>query len=403
MILSLEKVHLRVQQMAGLKYLLLSPVNRYGGVNLDVGFMASIIAEQHRVEVHSLGRYFDDASVFYFDPTLAYTSVDRELYHSSFMLRTWARITQLLKPMAIPIHHRLDNSLSRKFSDLETARKKHIRETISNCDVLVLCAQLTANYMECGVNAAAAKGIPVVFRTTGQITERQLTSANKQWLDKVACIIHHSQQNKSKAAHFLPEARHLVIDQNAYDEARFLKLAAVNTPVTRFYTIGRLSPLKRNLQVIQAFKALSLSDIALHIYGDGEEEQLLKEAAASHAQIHFHGALGFEQIHQAHGANDCLIISSRVEAGPYTGIEAMASGRLIISTVVGAMPSRLLDYPYFYDGSTEDLIDKMQQICQLKSKEVSDKAIALRDRYKAQYGEEKIRAAYRKALFDILD
>ncbi len=400
MILALEKVHLSIRPMARLNYLLLSPVNRYGGVNLDVGFMAHIISEQHQVRVISLGRYYDDTTVFYFDNNLSYTSVDRELYRSSRLLRLCSQVTSVLKPMSVPNHHRLDNSLSRKLAHLDAARKKLIETAISSCDRLVLCAQLTAPFMQHAIEVAASYDIPILFRTTGQILDTQLSPSNAVWLSKVGCFIHHSQKNKDKVAQYLPQADHHLIDQNAYDQERFLQLPALDQKITRFYSIGRLSPLKRNLQIIKAFLAVDDTALSLHIYGDGEQEGKLKAAAAGSSNIHFHGPVAFDKIHQAHGANDCLIIASRIEAGPYTGIEAMASGRMLISARVGAMESRLPDYPYFYEGTHESLAKQIKHLSTLSQKEVVFWSNQLRQRYTEAYSEETIRARYREVLLD---
>lgn len=400
MILALEKVHLFLRPMATLNYLLLSPVNQYGGVNLDVGFIAHIISEQHRVKVISLGRYYDDASVFYFDKNLSYTSVDRELYRSSRLLRWCSQVTSVLKPMPIPNHHRLDNRLSRKLAHLDTARKQLIEKAITSCDRLVLCAQLTAPYMQFAIETASRHNIAVLFRTTGQIIASQLTPANAVWLSKVSRFIHHSQKNKDKVAQYLPQAKHHLIDQNAYDQERFLQLPVLDQKVTRFYSIGRLSPLKRNLQIIEAFLAVQHTHLSLHIYGDGEQQAALKTAAAGSRHIHFHGAIAFDEIHQAHGANDCLIIASRLEAGPYTGVEAMASGRMLISSRVGAMESRLPDYPYFYEGTHEHLVQQIQEVSALSQEAVVQWSKKLRQRYLQAYSENAIRDQYREVLFD---
>ncbi len=51
-----------------------------------------------------------------------------------------------------------------------------------------------------------------------------------------------------------------------------------------------------------------------------------------------------------YGSIDAFVISSPQEGGPITGLEAMAAGRAIISTPVGAMPSRL-------GGSSTNLVD----------------------------------------------
>ena len=394
------KVHLcSPNAMSKQRFLILSPINQYGGVNLDVGFIGSLLEQKHQVRVISLARYFDDASVFYFNAALNYTSLDKLVYETSFPIRLLTSLVSRLKPLEAPNHHRVDNGLTRlPFVALAKQRQRVLEKEIASCDRLILCSQLTSNYMKAAIEVAHRLQIPVYFRTTGQIKEHELTAENAKWLSKVKTFIHHSEKNLKTIAHFLPEASHCLVDQNAYDEDRFLEIPAIDSAVKRFYAISRLSPLKRTGQIIQAFQELQDPMSELHIYGDGEEGSLLKEQAKDSANICFHGAIDFKDIHKAHAANDCLIIASTIEAGPYTGVEAMAAGRLIISSRVGAMETRLPDYPFFYDGTVEDLKEKMRQVLAQEASENQKQTSELRQRYLENYSE----VAIGKSYLDIL-
>tara|TARA_R110001632_G_scaffold66751_5_gene157089 strand:+ start:36 stop:1241 length:1206 start_codon:yes stop_codon:yes gene_type:complete len=394
------KVHLcSPNAMSKQRFLILSPINQYGGVNLDVGFIGSLLEQKNQVRVVSLARYFSDASVFYFNEALNYTSLDKLVYETSFSIRFLTSVVGRLKPLEASNHHRVDNGLTRlPIVSLAKQRQRVLEKEIASCDRLILCSQLTSNYMKAAIEVAHRLQIPVYFRTTGQIKEHELTPENAQWLSKVNTFIHHSEKNLNTIAHFLPEATHFLVDQNAYDEDRFLELPLLQTEVKRFYAISRLSPLKRTGQIIQAFQELQHPESELHIYGDGEEETLLKEQAKDSTNIHFHGAIDFADIHKAHGANDCLIIASTIEAGPYTGVEAMAGGRLIISSSVGAMETRLPDYPFFYDGTVNDLKEKMKLILAQETSENHRLSSQLRKRYTENYSE----VAIGKFYLDIL-
>lgn len=385
--------------MSKLQYLILSPINQYGGVNLDVGFIAHLLAQKHEVSVISLARYFPDASVFYFNEALAYTSMDKLVYETSRSIRMLTQLTGRLKPLPAPNHHRLDNVLTRMpFVSLSQQRHQILEREIAKCDRLILCSQLTSNYMQIAIETAHRYQIPVYFRTTGQIKSHELSEQNKQWLSKVTTFIHHSEKNLQSIQHFLPSSTHTLIDQNAYDEQRFLGLPLLQTQVKQFYCISRLSPLKRTRQILQAFLDLKHPLTELHIYGDGEEETLLKQEAKGCKNIYFHGAVQFKDVHKAHGSHDCLIIASTIEAGPYTGVEAMAAGRLIISSHVGAMNSRLPEYPFFYDGTVAHLVKKMRELINQSATKNQELATNLRRRYTENYCEMTIGKSYLEIL-----
>ena len=92
-----------------------------------------------------------------------------------------------------------------------------------------------------------------------------------------------------------------------------------------------------------------------------------------------------------------LIIASVKEAGPYTGLEAMAAGNLIITNRVGAMEDRLgKDYPLFYDN--EDIQSKINEAINMYSNQVKKIADNNKSKYFQNHTYKKIQKEYVELL-----
>jgi glycosyltransferase involved in cell wall biosynthesis len=82
--------------------------------------------------------------------------------------------------------------------------------------------------------------------------------------------------------------------------------------------------------------------LRLRIGGTGEEEGPLRDLARSLGVADRVELVGFVSDRVAfYEGIDAFAIASHAEGGPVTGVEAMAAGRSIVSTPVGAMPHRL--------------------------------------------------------------
>ena len=381
------------------QYLIISPVNQYGGVNLDVGFIAKTVSQNDtEVFVLSHGKYFDDCSLFDMIPVSSYTSVDKVLYENNTLIKLSLRLLGLLKPMPIPLHHRIKNLLTKSLSNVNKKRLEVLKQYVSEYDKIILCSQLTGQWNEEIIQIASQLKKPIYFRITQQINPERITEKQLFWLKEVSHFIHHSKQNLDILAEILPTNKHTCIDQCVMWEEDFLAISPLKKSVSSFYSISRLEHTKRIDKMIEAFNGLKNEGLSLHIYGDGSLKSKLEKLSLDNPRIRFYGAIALKDIVKVHGQHDCLMITSTIEGGPYTGVEAMAAGRLIISSRVGAMETRLPHYPFFYDGSVEDLRKKMLLLLNQEAVENQKLSNQLRQRYTENYSE----AAIGKSYLDIL-
>lgn len=381
------------------KILLISPIGDFGGRELEVGFIANALSNEYNVNICSTAYFTHKSQVFDFVAknkvfSLAKTVVDKYLFIKLVALVAYVRFG-----FKFSISYFFNNKINKKYGDVALKTTHVLEELIVENDVIIICAQLSSNYIKKTIDFAYLKNIPVLFRTTGTIDDdcSDYFETKLNWLKKVTTFIHHSNVNAMKLSS-LQNYKYELIDQCAYNEKELIVSSNKESKISNFFVLSRLSKEKQVGRVIKAFNSINESTDYLHIYGTGPELVFLKQLAKNNRNIVFYGHISHAQSHELFYKYDCLIISSSEEAGPLTGVEAMAGGVPLISTKVGAMPERLLSYDFWYDGSQEQLEIMMRKIKELSVSEVTSISKAVRERYEKEYSIEAIKVKYRNLV-----
>lgn len=175
--------------------------------------------------------------------------------------------------------------------------------------------------------------------------------------------------------------------------------------------IGRLSPEKGIMNLLEAIKELNRTEIRLRLVGDGrEKENIAKwikdnamESAVNLRGLKAWGGELFSEIEWAH----CLVIPSYNEGLGMVCVEAMACGIPVIGSNVGGIPEIVKDgYNGLLvePGSIEQLKEKILNICTREEYrgELSRHALrtAMENTYERQ--NEIFRKAYMEFVFNKL-
>jgi glycosyltransferase involved in cell wall biosynthesis len=383
------------------KILLISPINRWGGVNIDVGFIAQFYSHNGcDVNILSTGDYYEDCSIFSFITKHKFSTLNRLVLERYPYLKFILKILNLIKPMGIPISHRVNNKFFTQKFNLESKYKEILKDHIARHDAIFICNHLTGKFNDKIVKTSFSLSKKIFLRVTGQINEKNLSlSDNIHWLNYIDYIIYHSFSNKNVASKYLIHPKHVIIDQCVFNEEAFLKKETLKK-CESFYILGRLEKLKNIDHAIEAFKKTNDNKLSLNIYGSGSQLNYLKKISDSDKRIKIYHSVKLEQVSKIHKKHDCLIISSSIEGGPYTGLEAMAAGNIIISTRVGAMEKRLgRHYVFFYDNSImNDLLNKINEIVYLKIHELKNISIQNKEQYFRHYRCQIIEKQYLRLL-----
>ncbi|MCU6709196.1 CDP-glycerol glycerophosphotransferase family protein [Paenibacillus sp. J5C_2022] len=151
-------------------------------------------------------------------------------------------------------------------------------------------------------------------------------------------------------------------------EGDFLELKGIKVPnreKIHFVTMGRLSPEKDHLKLIDAFEYLSKENenVMLHIIGQGPMEKELKRKVAKlrlKERVVFTGQLTnpFSYI----DACDCFVLSSNHEGQPMVLLEALTMRKPIISTDIAGSRSVLEGgYGLLVENNVKGLVYGMQK------------------------------------------
>jgi N-acetylgalactosamine-N,N'-diacetylbacillosaminyl-diphospho-undecaprenol 4-alpha-N-acetylgalactosaminyltransferase len=134
-------------------------------------------------------------------------------------------------------------------------------------------------------------------------------------------------------------------------------------------SVGRLIPLKRNIDLIKAFFELQKNDFSLELIflGDGIlKNDLINQCMELNIKekVHFLGNVKnpFYYLNRS----DLFVLNSEIEGFPNVLVEAMACGLPVISSDCKSGPSEILEdekYGFLYTvGDIDELIQKMKYI-----------------------------------------
>lgn len=138
----------------------------------------------------------------------------------------------------------------------------------------------------------------------------------------------------------------LSIINPAVDLKRFLDIAPRHCKKQlRIGAIGRLDCQKGFDILINGFMQTSRADLELHIFGQGPDENMLRELATNHPRITFHGFTS--DVPFAMESCDMVAMPSRWEPYGLVAMEAMAASRPVLTTKTDGLATHI------HNGATD--------------------------------------------------
>lgn len=191
------------------------------------------------------------------------------------------------------------------------------------------------------------------------------------------------------------------IDQTTLAEKSLLDLK-IDSNLKVFAMIGLFMEVKQMEQVIHVFA--NLPNLNLILFGTGalQTSYQAKIDALGLSNVKIAGFVAPDQISLLYAQIDALIINSSEETGPMTGIEAMASGKLVFSKPVGAMRERLSDPEMIFDNP-EDLTEKIRRFSILPPDRIIEYKTTLRKRYLENYSNLEVKKQIKNMLEGVSD
>lgn len=363
------------------KILIIGPICDFGGREVEANIIARALEQDFDVCILSTGYMTSDSFAIKNLKKTKWGAVPQKIVANNPILCFLSFLSKIVNKGKLKNYGYLNNLISKKIFDLDKLYQKEIEKMLKESNLVILCVQLKSKFFPEIVLFCDEKKIPCLVRTTGTI--REVSESDFSFLKKVNLFVHHSEAN----AYNLNKQINLpysIIDQCALYEDQLLALHVKLNSDLRFGYLGRLSEEKGILPIADFFSKTSLSFI---IAGDGDKKQQLLEIISDKPNCKFLGSQKNENLTLFFDAIDVLIIPSYEESGPLVGLEAMAAGKIIISTKVGAMEERLEGLHTFW-FQIENIHSLELAIMQVMSFSESERVVlsnSLKERYLCQY------------------
>ncbi|MDL2143354.1 glycosyltransferase [Flavobacterium tructae] len=377
------------------KILLIGPFGDFGGRELEVSFIASVLASKYEVYICTTGSVSEKSQVFNFNKDQKVFSVKDILCRTSFSIKLLCFLSYIKNHFRGIFTSYANNEIAKRYFNYDKKLNNILEELVKQYEVVFICADLSSAYMNQIITFSKKHQVKVIFRTTAQIK-----GIDFNYLNDVDLFIHHSVNNAER----IQLNNYKIIDQCTFIQDQLLSLEN-NNGKTNFLLLGRLSEEKGFEEVIDYFVRCKEQKDQLTIVGDGKLKEKLQLKYAGFPEIKFLGFVKSENLDSILKEIDCLIISSFEESGPLVGIEAMAAAKTIISTKVGAMTERLKNTlnDFWFDIRDYNTFKKeFQRFKNLDNDSLAEINNSLRNEYKKEYTMESIAAKYLKSIDTVL-
>jgi glycosyltransferase involved in cell wall biosynthesis len=372
------------------KVVIIGPIGDFGGREIESGFIAKSLSEIAEVRLLSTINCSSKSQIFDFIDRNQFIGLYNLLFKKYFSVRFFALLSYLKSGFKNQPHFYVNNSISKRIG-LSDKSKETLLNLLKDYDLIVICAQLSSTYIKDIVGYSSKNNIPIFFRTSNTIKESDFQ--HKEWFWKISIFIHHSISNATRF-NFIKGYNYSIIDQCCIYENELLKINPTQK-INNLLFIGRLSE-EKGIKELVIFCS-KIKTITLDVIGDGILMKELEECVKDIDNVKLLGFKRQDEIIEYVNLSDAVIISSYEEAGPLTGLEAMASARIILSTKVGAMEERLknLKNQFWFSIndyiSFENLIFKIQKIDKIELIKIASEN---RNRYVKHFSKEIISQQY---------
>jgi glycosyltransferase involved in cell wall biosynthesis len=370
------------------KVLIIGSIADFGGREVEVKNIIKALSNHYEIELLSTIP-MTAKSMAITDGNLKWTTIQKELFDSKLLIKITSCLSKFRNNFKRPAYFLVSNSLSNLFYNFHIENLKIIKSKIDEVQVVVFCGVFENGYLEEIYEYSSKKNKPFLLRTTGTITT--IPHNLVKIMPQMDAILVHSYVNATKIKNISSDNIH-IIDQSTLHELELLKLPIVPKQQFVYGYLGRFSAEKGVLEMLESFRD---SPEKLILAGSGPLEKEVITKCGSN--ITLLGELPQDQIDLFFKSIDVLIIPSLEEAGPLVGIEAMAGGKLIFSTVVGAMKERLImsDNEFWIGDKISDSIEElMVKVRKMDSNEIVKIRELNRKVYLGNYSIEKVSKQY---------
>lgn len=372
------------------KIILIGSISDFGGREVEVNTLIHILKKDYKVNLFSTIK-MTKKTFSLKDAKIEWSTVNGKLLKLNFFIRISAWLTKKKSNSNLPLDCFISNKISNRLFDLNKLCLRVIKKEIDNVDLVLFCGVFTNGFFKEIVEYCSDQNKIILFRTTGTVSE--IPESLKGTLQKISKIIVHSEGNSQ--VFIRNNFKNIkIIDQTTLLENDLLHIEIRNSQDLIYGYLGRFSKEKGILELLTNFQE---SDRKILIAGDGPFVDEVIDMCENNVNYNFLGALLPTEVASFFSKIDVLIIPSHEESGPLVAIEAMAAGKIILSTRVGAMMDRLSNTQnqFWFDiNDKHSLLTSLEAIETLNSDHLLSIREELRKKYIDNYSKNKIGSEY---------
>lgn len=316
------------------KVLIIGPVVDFGGREVMTNLLAKSLKSVYDINVLSTVGMSEDSEAIRGLQPKEWSTVSSEIKNSNLYLAVTSSLTKRLNKRMEPSHFFIKNKLTERIFDFDKLYREVIKKNVLQSDIIIYSDEINGKWLSHIIASCREYQKPLLFVLTGKIKTIPRELKNQEQFFNV---LSHSSQNAITLSKTL-NTRLWKIDQTTANEEALLEIEIKENKPLVYGFLGRFSNEKGISQVLEVFKD---SNKELMIAGNGPLLDAVKRASLSDQHMTYIGELKSNQISSFFSKIDVFIIPSFEEGGPIVGVEAMAAGKLIISTRVGAMSERM--------------------------------------------------------------
>lgn len=373
------------------RILIVGSISDFGGREVEVNNLILTLSDEFDVKLFSTVQ-MTQKSMALLGTNCKWSSIYKELYKSNILLKGIATISKCWNKSELPSFLLVSNKISSKFLNFHEKNLKILKKQIAAVDLVIYCGVFTNGYLKEIISYSLELNKPIVLRTTGEIIDIPIPDAVKKLLFKVVILVHSSSNTDVLIKENLNNFR--ILDQTTSAENNLLKLKISESKELVYGYIGRFSPEKGIVELLDMFKGLEKK---LLVAGNGPLLDQVLTSCKNNLFTEYVGEISSNKIVDFFNAIDVLIIPSFEESGPLVGIEAMAAGKIIISTKVGAMNDRLdsVSNQFWFDiNDKNSLVSTLSKLESLDANSIVTIRKEIRERFKDKYSKDKISEQY---------
>jgi glycosyltransferase involved in cell wall biosynthesis len=348
------------------KMLIIGPISESGGREINTIFFISQFKKFYETTVFSTIPVSRTSIVDQYLGSNKMLSFERIVLQHLF-IKVFALATKWKNSSPLDILFLVKNKMSNYFYSFENIYLQKLTQEINQQDIIFYSGLLSDKWLQAITKLCQSLNKTLLISITGSC---HVNNKFPKELYHQKIVVHSSVDLELLTMKGFTNVRQ--IEQSSRLENELLKLDTfVNQPM-KFGYLGRMSHEKGLESILATFKN-NKSEILMS--GTGPLEEDFFKAASFFSNIKNNEYIPYTKIPDFFNQIDVLIISSQHEGGPLVGIEAMAAGKIIISTKVGAMIDRLkcVDKTLFFTvHSDADLTTAVNTILNKSSKELLD-------------------------------